>query len=85
MVVKGFIEDTLGLGSAAAMLVAGALLVVLGLGHVFMPETSVVGGLLSMINGVDVTNSLGNVPGLFTRVVGGFVALLGVDMLGDSM
>ena len=85
MVVMDLLEDTLGLGAMAGMLVAGALLIVIGLGHVLMPEVSVVGGLLSMINGIDVTNSLSNVPGLATRLVGAFVALLGWDILKESM
>ena len=57
----------------------------IGLGHVLMPETSVVGGLISMINGISVSNSFSNVPGLATRLVGGFVALLGWDILKESM
>ena len=67
------------ISSGTAMLVAGALLVVLGLGHAFMPATSVVGGIVNMLPGIDVTNSFANLPGLFVRLVGVFVALLGLD------
>lgn len=85
MVVMDVLEDTLGLGEMAGMLVGGILLIVLGLGHAVMPATSVVGGLLSMIDGVTVANSFSNVPGLVTRFVGVFVALLGYDITKDSL
>lgn len=85
MVVMDLIDDTLGYGQAASMLVAGVLLLVIGLGHVLMPETSVVGGLASMLNGVSVSNSLSNLPGVFVRVVGAFVAGLGYDILKESL
>lgn len=85
MVLMDVLEDKLGLGAAAGLLVAGVLLIVLGAGHFLMPETSVVGGLLSMVDGVTVTNGFGNVPGMFTRLVGAFVALLGFDITREAL
>lgn len=85
MVVMNVIDESLGYGRMAGMLVGGVLLVILGLGHVVLPADAFVGALLSMLDGVNVSNQLGNIPGLFVRVVGAFVALLGWDIVKESM
>lgn len=85
MVLMDYLDEAFGYGEMAGLIVGGALLVLLGLGHVVMPATSVVGGLVSMLDGVSVSSSLGNVPGLVVRAVGLFVALLGWDILMEGM
>lgn len=78
------LSELLGVSDRAARVYAGIILVLIGFMHFIDPAGSGVGSLLSMIDGVEVTNQISNLPGLLTRVVGVSVFGVGLDVFSDA-